>query len=161
LSYIKFPRGFRGLTTVETDGQSLRIKTLELVQTRMSQCYLKVNIVFDYCRVELYFHTFSAPTLDADMPLNWRLQTFPRWKGHLYALNSRHCVTTQKKRTGQRNVLLHNYGDRTTFIWTVGQSQYTLNFVGFRQNSHIIQIRSKDPQVKTQVVYEYLFHLRW
>jgi hypothetical protein len=66
--YVKFPRGFRRLITFETDGQSSRI-SLYLVQTRWSQCYNTVNIVADYCGVEVYLHAFSVTSLDGDVAL--------------------------------------------------------------------------------------------
>jgi len=40
------------------------------VQARLSQCYDKVNVVVVYCEVEVYFHSFFAPALDANMSLN-------------------------------------------------------------------------------------------
>jgi len=39
------------------------------VKFAMSQCYDKLNIVFDYCGAEVYLHAFSATTLDGDVLL--------------------------------------------------------------------------------------------
>jgi len=44
-------------------------------------------------------------------------------------------VTNQLEGNGQKKVLLHNYGNRTTFIQTVGFLPYTMNFFDFRQYS--------------------------
>jgi len=40
-----------------------------VVQARLSQCYDKVNIAFDYCTVELYPRAFSAKAQGAVVPL--------------------------------------------------------------------------------------------
>jgi hypothetical protein len=43
--------------------------SLELVKARLSQCYDKGNIKFDYCGVELYLHAFPATALVGDVLL--------------------------------------------------------------------------------------------
>jgi len=40
-----------------------------MVKARLSQCYDKVNIVYDYCAVQIYLHAFSAKALDGDVSL--------------------------------------------------------------------------------------------
>jgi hypothetical protein len=40
-----------------------------MLQATFSQCWYKLNNVFDYCAVQLYLHAFSATTLDRDMTL--------------------------------------------------------------------------------------------
>jgi hypothetical protein len=66
--YIKFPRGFRELITVGTDGLIYEDYSLDLVQARWSECYHTANIEVVCCGVEVYLHAFSVTSLDGDVP---------------------------------------------------------------------------------------------
>jgi hypothetical protein len=48
---LKSPRGFRGLITVVIYRTNLEMYSMELAKAIFTQCYNKVNTVFDYCAV--------------------------------------------------------------------------------------------------------------
>ena len=113
--------------------------SLQLVQVRLSQCYNKVNTAVDCCAVPVYRHAFYATALDGDVQLNstfeWlSSQKWPPVRSEFEAWRDNHKDRVVKE------CYLHHYVIRIKFVPTVGNSQYRMGFVDFRQKSYIFLV---------------------
>jgi hypothetical protein len=90
----------------------------EDVQVRLSQCYFKGSIVFDYSAVRLHLHAFSGIMLDVEVPLASNSDvSSPQNEPPVRAEYLAWC-DSHKGTDWAREIVLHIYGSRTKYVQT-------------------------------------------